>query len=355
MSPNADARSLAGVRVVDLTRHLPGPFATSLLARFGAEVVKVELPYWSDPARSHPPGGALHGLLNRDKRSLCLDFRAPEGREALLRLIRDSRVFVEGFRPGLLDRLGLGFKELKRVRKDLIYCSLTGYGRSGAMSRVAGHDLDYLAWSGVLSQTETLPPLPMADLAGAFTAALSIVAALRSKEAAVLDVSMSAAALACAHLPASEFLATGRAPGPGERWWSGSNPFYALYRTQDGRLMAVAALEKRFALRLLELAGLQPLARLADAPEKHAARLRRALAACFRKKTQAVWTRLLLDKECCVAPVRTVAEALKGAPLRRALRAPRLGADGPAVLASIGISAKAIRRLQEKGILAAGK
>lgn len=309
-------RPLKGVRIVDLTRHLPGPFAASLLAQLGADVVKVELPQMPDPARLHPPEGALFRFLNQGKQLKSMDFSRPKGRAALLKLLKGSRVLIEGFRPGLMKRLKLDYSRLKRQFPKLIYCSLSGYGQEGPYSRQAGHDLDYLAMSGALSQSDGLAPAPLADLSGAFYAALSIAAALRQPKGVYLDVSMTAAARSALHLPVSEAERTGKAPKRGERWWNGGDPFYSIYETKDGGRIAVAALEPAFASRLLELLDLKRLEALAGDRVGNGPLIREALAAAFKGRTRDEWTALLFEKEACVAPVLDVLEADDSPPVR---------------------------------------
>lgn len=305
---STQGRPLKGVRVIDLTRHLPGPFAAKLLCDLGAEVIKVELPQMPDPGRAHP---ALFKALNRGKKLQAFDYSKGAGQARLLKLLKTARVLIEGFRPGLMTRLGLDYKALRKRLPGLIYCSITGYGQTGPWSRVAGHDLNYLAMSGALSQTGALPPAPMADMAGAFYASLGITAALRRKKGAFLDISMTEAAQSILHLPASEAAETGKAPKKGERWWNGSDAFYGLYDTQEGRQVAVAALEDKFAARLLQLLGLERLEPMLADRAAHAQDLREALAAAFRGKSRDEWAALLFDKEACVAPVLDVKEALQ--------------------------------------------
>jgi len=367
---------LKGIRVLDLTRHLPGPFATSLLAHLGADVIKVELPQMPDPARRHPPQGAFHQMLNRGKRSVLLDFSKPQGRDAILRVLEDARVLVEGFRPGLMDRLKLGYADLRRPFPFLIYCSITGYGQTGPWARLSGHDLDYQALSGILSQSAAMPPLPFADLAGGFYVAFSIAAALRSKRGCHLDVSMTEAACSLLHFPLSEFLSTGREVAPGARWWNGGNPFYGMYQTKGGSRIAVAALEKGYAYRLLDLIGGEHLEVLAERPEKNAERLRLELGRIFESRTRSEWERILFDKEACLAPVLSIREALKTpqALARRLARgfgkrahiafpvlvsgsrpdlpsAPALGAHTTAILREAGFTLAQIRILRKNKIL----
>ena len=299
-------KPLKGVRVLDLTRHLPGPFATKLLADMGAEVTKIELPQMPDPARTMP---ALFESLNAGKTQLSIDYSRAHGRSRLLELLKGARVLVEGFRPGLMARLELDYASLRRKFPKLVYCSITGYGQEGPYSRIAGHDLDYQAMSGMLSQTDGMPGAQFADLSGSFYAAFSIASALHQPKGAHLDVSMTAAARSVLHIPQGDAVARRRAARPGEGWWNGGDPFYAVYETKDGKRLAVAGFETAFAARLLELLELKDVEGLMGDRQKNAEAIRARLAAAFKTRSRDEWTRLLFDKEACVAPVLDVLEA----------------------------------------------
>ena len=182
---------MSDIVVLDFSKLLPGPFCSLVLADLGCRVIRVELPHWKDAARDIPPRIQGHGfcywMANRNKESLCLDFRKPEGLSTLLKLVAKADVLLEGFRPGLMDRLGLGYRELSRKHKRLVYCSLTGYGQQGPLSAKAGHDLNFMAQAGSLGLGDssggvTFPPIQTSDLAGSLYAALGILAALRERE-----------------------------------------------------------------------------------------------------------------------------------------------------------------------------
>src|SRR5512140_1266517 len=253
---------LTGLRILDLSRLLPGPFATLVLADLGADVVKIEDPRGGDPMRSLAPfAGEGHDSaaflsVNRNKRSLALDLKAPAGRDAFLRLCDGADAVVESFRPGVLARQGLGWEVLHARNPRLVLCSITGHGQTGPRAGSAGHDLDYLALAGVLALSgppeAPLPPaVQVADLAGgAWPAVAGILAALLGRgaggEGVHVDVSMTEGALAllAPHLAAAA--ARGRPLARGREPLLGGTACYAVYRTQDERFVALAALEPRF-------------------------------------------------------------------------------------------------------------
>ncbi|MDE2290676.1 MAG: CoA transferase [Elusimicrobia bacterium] len=349
--------------VLDFSKLLPGPFATQQLAELGLRVVRVELPHWPDRLRDLPPKkgglGWAFRACNRGKESLCLDYRKPAGREALFKLLARADALVEGFRPGTMGKLGLGWPALRRRFPRLVYCSLTGYGDEGPASRRAGHDLNFLCGAGYFSVPGTgVPPVQLADLSGAMRAAAAVLAALLERERTGrgrrVSVSMTEAARSWLVLEDGWAEATGREAGESQAWWRGrSHPLYGLYQAADGRRLAVAALEPAFAVDLLRTLGLERLegaARSDDPGER--ARLRRALARAFASRPLAHWTRLFAGRDCCVTPALTLAEARAAAPGGPKLRpAPTLGRDNFAVLRRAGLSRVQAARLRKAGVL----
>ncbi len=318
---------LAGVRVLDLTRLLPGGYATQLLADWGADVIKLEDPRGGDPARWSQPivdGTSIYYLaLNRNKRSLAIDLKVPAGRDALLRLIATADVLMESFRPGVMERLGLGPQTLLARFPRLIYCAITGYGQDGPAAQRAGHDLNYLGYAGLLDMNRaapedapTLPPTQIADLAGgALPAVMGILAALVSRATTgrgdMVDVSMLDCSLALQPLAVALALAAGNAPRPGQPQLHGGDPVYGIYATSDGRHITLAALEPKFWERFCQLVNHPewiPLHGVTDPARRE--RLRHDLAALFATRAQAEWLALLADEDVCVGPVLTLDEAL---------------------------------------------
>ena len=315
MSPNEPP--LHGVRVLDLTRLLPGPVCTQHLADLGADVIKVEDTGAGDYA---PP--TLRAIVNRNKRGLQLDLKQPEGAEALLRLARDADVLIEGFRPGAMAGLGLGYDTVAAVNPRIVYCSLTGYGQSGPYRDRPGHDLNYCGHAGVADQigvdadTPALSNLPIADLmGGALSAAMGILAALfdaaRTGRGRHLDIAMADGALAHAVMPLATLAAHGSTRRAGGDTLTGGLACYGQYRTADDRFVAVGALERKFwdaLCEVIERADLKPLHRTGDATIE--ARLRDELAAIFGAKPLAHWEARFARADCCVSPVQTLEEAL---------------------------------------------
>ncbi|MCW5805975.1 MAG: CoA transferase [Deltaproteobacteria bacterium] len=314
MTTSPLAEALRGIRVLDLSRLLPGPYLTMVLADMGADVVKVEDPRVGDYLRAFPPAkGGLSGrflAVNRGKRSLALDLKAPAGRDAFLGLVAKADVVVESFRPGVMDKLGVGYAALAAANPRIVLCSISGYGQTGPYAHRAGHDLDYIALAGVLAMggaaggPPVMPGVQIADLAGgALWGATAILGALvgreRSGRGAHLDISMTEGALA---LLAAELgnLDCGARPTRGTETLNGGWACYGVYRTRDDRYLAVGALEPKFWLALNQAIGRPPsVAELAgDAAQQ--ARTRASLAEVFAEKTAADWHAILSQHDCCV-------------------------------------------------------
>ena len=319
-------KPLTGVRVLDLTRLLPGPACTRMLADWGAEVVKIEPPEGDyanrlglavdAPSEQISP---LYSLVNRGKSVERLDLKSEAGRVRLLSLVAQSDVLVEGFRPGVMNRLGLGFEALKKHRSALVYCAITGYGSHSAWAHRAGHDINYLAMSGVLDQIgeRGRPPSisnwQIADLAGgALAAAARICAALVQAKAtgigSFIDVSMTHE-VAGLNIIAEHALALTAAKPRGEDWLTGGSPCYGVYRTADERFVAVGALEAKFWHGLCDALDKPHLKALGQAEGIAAMRVKKELADCFATQGLAHWTEIFDALDCCVTPVLTLAEA----------------------------------------------
>jgi alpha-methylacyl-CoA racemase len=306
---------LQGVRVLDLSRLLPGPFATLVLADLGADVVKLEEPQGGDYLRWMPPlageqSGYFHAI-NRNKRSVALDLRRPEGAAAFLRLARGADVVLESFRPGVLERLGLGWDALHAANPRLVLCSISGYGQDGPYRERAGHDLDYAAIAGVVALNGPAErPLPLgvqvADLAGgSWPAVVGILAALVRRgvtgEGAHVDVSMTEGALALLAMAHGAASARGAPLARAGEILNGGAACYDVYRTKDGRFVALAALEPKFFEAFCAAVG-RP--ELADRHLDDGGRGPRAeLEAIFASRTREEWTRFAGEHDVCVAPV----------------------------------------------------
>jgi len=316
---------LTGVRVLDLSRLLPGGYATLILADLGADVVKIEQPGSGDYIRSIPPvvGGvsAGHAALNRNKRSVTLNLKEPAGRDVLLRLVGDSDVLVESFRPGVLDRLGAGWNACRNANPRLIYCAITGYGQDGPRSSTAGHDINYIGYSGALAMTgeaggpPVLPGVQIADLGGGgMSAVIGILAALHRRTQTGLgdfcDVAMLDGVVSWLSLHAAGYLSAGIPVERGRGPLGGGLPCYRVYPAADG-YVTVGALEPQFWSALCAALGRSDLAGDAYSTGDRGAEVVAELEALFATKSRAEWLALFEGLDVCVGPVNELAEALE--------------------------------------------
>ena len=325
-------KPLAGIRVLDLTRLLPGPMATLHLADMGADVIKIEDPQAGDYSRSMgrvrgvPALSDFFRLVNRNKRAMRLDLKNPKGCEVFLRLAKKADVVVEGFRPGVMAKLGVGYDALAAVNSRLVYCSITGYGQDGPYADRAGHDVNYIGYAGVGDQIGTadapvVPNFQIADLlGGALTPVMGILAALIDARASGrgrhVDVAMTDAVFAHAIFPVLGFLEHGKTPGRGTGMLDGGLPCYNVYRTRDGRWMAVGAIERKFWEALCDILGCPELKGKHIVYGEEARPVKERLAAAFASRTQREWSEVFARAECCVSPILTVDEALENEQLR---------------------------------------
>lgn len=317
--PGDDARRgpLAGITVLDLSTVGPASRCTHLLADYGAEVVKVGPVPGRGPQGTTPPPWAYSG--GRGTRRLQVDLRQAPGVDAFLALAARADVVVESFRPGVADRLGIGYPVVQSRNPGIVYVSTSGYGQSGERSGWAGHDLDYLAVGGYLAMTEpaadqrpALPGATVADsAAGGLQAALAVCAALVRRaatgEGGYLDVAVADGVLWLMSLAVEEQLATGADVRPGHDVLSGRFACYGIYRTGDGRHLAVAAIEPKFFANLCAAVGCEQWVGRQYAEDAQGD-LRAALADAFVKRTRDEWVALLASADTCVAPVLDIAE-----------------------------------------------
>lgn len=314
---------LDGVRVLDFSTLLPGPLAGLILAEAGAEVIKVERPGAGEDMRAYQPqlGGTSAGfaLLNRGKRAIALDLRAPGAVQAILDLAPSVDIVIEQFRPGVMSRLGLGYEDFCAVNPKIIYCAITGYGQSGPKAQIAGHDLSYAAETGLLSlaagadNMPGMPPTLIADIgAGTYPAVLNILLALRRRDAggegAFLDVAMTDNLFTFMFWGLAMGHGSGEWPRPGKEQLTGGSPRYRVYRTADARYLAVAALEEKFwqaFCRIIEL----PAALCDDrrAPAASIVEVARRIEA----HPAAHWDQAFSGVDVCCAVVRTLEEAIR--------------------------------------------
>ncbi len=320
---SSDPLPLSGLRVLDLTRLLPGAFASLMLAELGADVIKLESPDRGDPMRHLPPlvggCGIYHLLLNRGKKSVALNLHDPANTPDVERLIAGADIVIESFRPATARRLGLTAEQLRARHPKLIHCAITGYGQTGPYAERPGHDLNYVSVSGLLAADRAdpsqLPRMFMADVGGgAMTAAIAILAAVVGRErhghGASLDVSMHEAALYWVMLPAALELVDGGDAAAGELPTYGRHACYNVYRTRDGELVALGALEPKFWAAFCRAVSRDDLAprHLSDGDDQDA--LIDEVRALFATKTRAEWLAVLDGPDLCVTPVNRPAEAL---------------------------------------------
>ena len=327
---------LDGIRMLDFTRLLPGPYATQLLADDGAEVIKIEDTGMGDYARAMPPHsergvGALFDMVNRGKRSVALDLKTSAGRNVIHELVGTADVLIEGFRPGVTERLGIDDETVRKHNDDIVYCSLTGCGRTGPDADRAGHDLNHVGAAGLLDMTRRsrdeaprIPGYSVGDMAGGTFAALGVLGALCSRELGNtagehLDIAMTDVVLSFSQSVAHGAL-TGESPRPGETPLTGGLPWYDVYETADGRYVTLAALEPKFWAAFCTAVDHDELTdeHGTDDPATREA-LRETLEAVFAARTQAEWEADLGAIDATVGPVHTPAEAVDS---------PQVGARG---------------------------
>ena len=315
--------ALDGLKVLDLTRLLPGAFCSQMLADYGADVLKIEQPGTGDYNRQFAPiakkesGSFL--LLNRNKRSLKLNLESEEGKAIFLCLVRDADVVLEGFRPGVMARLGLDYETLERENSRLVYCAISGYGQDGPAAQRSGHDLNYMGLTGALQLFGTpatgpiVPGLSIADVGGgSLMAAFGIMAALnarsRSGQGQFVDISMADGLVSWLCYHAADHLFAGTEPRGGEGAFIGGAPCYNVYACSDGRHITLGIIEEHFWLSfcdLIECPGLKP----EQWPSGQAARLQYLqLAEVFGRDTQKNWSARLAAADIPASPVNTMAE-----------------------------------------------
>jgi len=393
------AGPLAGLRILDLTRLLPGPVATMHLADLGAEVIKIEDTGVGDYARTMGPGAhAANGdslffrVVNRNKKSLRLDLKQAAGVEVFMRLARDAEKIFESFRPGVVDKLGIGYAAVRAINPRMVYCAITGYGQTGPWADLAGHDLNFIATAGLLDQIGTrdgessgapaIPNLQIGDLlGGALTPLLGVLAAVIGAKAtgqgSHVDVAMTDAVLAHTVFPLAATLAHGRPAPRGADLLTGGVPCYGVYRTADDRYLAVGALEPKFWQAFCAAIGRSDLAPFGLATDSEGRRVKAELAALIASQPLAHWQPLVAAVDCCVTPVLRLDETLQHPqvvaremvvevggtkqyappfklsawPWANATAAPAAGADSDAVLAAAGYAEAEIAALRQARVI----
>src|SRR5216684_3400540 len=363
---------LTGIRVLDLTRLLPGAYCTQLLADMGADVIKVEEPDRGDYMRWTPPlvdgQSALFNAVNRNKRSVTLNLKAATGRDVLLSLADRADVLVEGNRPGVMDRLRLGWDVLHARNRRLVMCSITGYGQDGPYASRAGHDLNYMATAGALGLNGERdgPPVPLsvqvADVGGGgLQPAVAILGALvgvqRGGEGRWIDASMTDGALSWMAL-AFAARAGGETVGRGDQRLTGRYACYRVYACKGGGFYSVAALEPKFWASLCTTVGRPELIDRQYAEGKDGEAVHQAFELLFASRTRAEWEKALAACDACCEPVLELDEVMSHPQVAVRQRhrrvdgdAPRLGEHTAVVLAEVGIDASRYEELQRQGVI----
>lgn len=387
---------LEGITVLDLSRQLPGPVATQILADFGADVIKVEDTGRGDDFRHVPPlkngVSTRHMMINRNKRGLAIDLKAKEGRALFLQLAAKADVVFEQFRPGVVKRLGIDYDAVRAVNPKIVYLSLSGFGQESPYRDVVAHDPNYLAVSGVLSllgrrgEAPAMSGPQISDLAAAHMATIGILAALRRAEregqGEYIDVALADSAFAMAVTALSSYVGTGTAPSRGEERHNGRYPWSDIYRCADGGYITLSAIESHFHRNLCHAVGHPEWESLQYADDAKQDEIRAELQRIFLTRSRDEWFAALKDKDLCISPVLSVAEAaqsdqvkargslqphrhpqagelpvlmtpirMKHAPARIRRPAPALGEHTAEILATVGVDRTRLAELVAAGIV----
>lgn len=317
---NKSSGPLAGIRVIDFSTLLPGPMCSLILARAGAEVIKIERPGRGDEMRSYEPkfgdDSVNFALLNQGKRSLALDLKNASDVQKAVDLVRDADIVLEQFRPGVMDRLGLGYKAMSTLNPRLIYCAITGWGQHGPLAEMAAHDLNYQAEAGLLGLTAgvdgspVLPNVLAADIAGgAYPAVMNILLALQSRQAdgkgRMLDIAMADNLFAFNYWGLGNGYTKGQWPVAGQELLTGGTPRYQIYRTQDNRFLAAAPLEQKFWENFLKVLGAPQLIDDSKSPVL----VREAIAQIIVGRTADEWMERFKGVDACVSEVKSLQDA----------------------------------------------
>ncbi len=376
--------ALAGVNVLDLSRLLPGPYCSMILADHGARVIAVE-------DKRFLADGLFFNLINRNKEHMSLNLKTEKGKDIFFRLIENADVLLEGFRPGVVDRLGVGYETVQKVNPKIIYCSITGYGQDGPFRDRAGHDANYMSYAGVLDligeadRPPSIPGVPIADMAGgSMNAAIGILLALLARQntgkGQYIDISMTDGMVA--FLPTALFLRqrTGQEPARADGLFSHRYACYNTYETSDGQFLSIGAVEYRFWRQLCDLLGAPDYAEL-QYDDQHRIEIIDYMRQTFKQKTLDEWNLVFDDKDICWGRVQSLSEVLEdplfrhremvveiegndgkmsktlGVPVKLsdtpgAVRTPpvEFGESTPEILRELGYSDDEIKRFEKEGV-----
>jgi len=322
-------RPLKGFTIIDLSRLLPGPLCTYMLAALGARVIKIEDPKLGDYSRNIPPlkkqMAYLFLTLNRGKESIAVDLKTEKGQKIVRELIKRADVLIESFRPGTMARLGLDYEMLSQINKKLVCCSISGYGQSGSYALRPGHDLNFLALSGVLDTNRAgdmipiIPGVQIADYAAALFAVISTLAAIvevqKTKRGRYIDIPMITSALAMLFSDSARFFGTNAPPSPSGEVLSGGTVCYRVYRTKDDKFFTLAALEPQFWHAFCQAVNKPELENFAFEPAEPGDKAYEEMIKLFSERTQAQWIETLKSVDTCAEPVINFLEAISRSPL----------------------------------------
>ncbi|MCX8117662.1 MAG: CoA transferase [Desulfobacterota bacterium] len=388
---------LSGLKLLDLSRLLPGPYCSLLLADLGMDVLKVEDPDQGDYMRTMGPvrrkDSAYFTALNRNKKSMTLNLKTEQGREIFYRLIQTYDIVLEGFRPGVMDRLGVGYESLKKKNPKVILCSLSGYGQDGPYRDRSGHDINYIGLGGILELTGTkesgpvIPGVQIADIgAGGMMAAIAILSAAlyreKTGEGQHLDIAMHDGVLSWLSIHAGRYLMDRLLPVRGEMHLSGRYACYQVYPTRDGRYMSLGALEPKFWQNFCEAVGKPELIPKQFVEGEEQTRIIHEIKDLFKTKTLKEWTDFFKEVDACCEPILTLEEVFEhpqvlyrrmlieydhptegklqqvGNPIKSSLfpyepplPSPQRGEHTMEVLKEIGYSEKEIEHFKERGAI----
>jgi crotonobetainyl-CoA:carnitine CoA-transferase CaiB-like acyl-CoA transferase len=390
------ALPLEGITVLDLSRQLPGPVSTQILADFGADVIKIEDTGEGDNFRGVAPMNngvsARHVQINRNKRGLAIDLKSQEGHAIFMKLCKSAHVVFEQFRPGVVKRLGIDYEAVRELNPRIVYCALSGFGQNGPLRDVVAHDPNYLSVAGVLGLLGRRggPPAmsgpQISDLAAAHLATIGILMSLRraehTGEGEYIDISLFDSAMSMSVTAVATYLGGGKAPSRGEERHNGRYPWSDIYETSDGGYVTISAIEEHFFANLCK--ALERPEWLGDqyADDSRQNEIRAGMTAIFLTQTRDEWFERLKDKELCISPVLTVAEAvesdhaqargsvvmhhhpvagetrmlaspihLRNAPATVRRPAPALGEHSVEILKSLGYDAGFIEQLIARGVI----